>query len=68
MLTSFMLLKLDIFVLIIAAGTSFTSSFDHVKLKFYRCFNAIYNRAKNADSELYVQLMKSFCLPVTVRY
>jgi Reverse transcriptase (RNA-dependent DNA polymerase) len=50
---------------IIAAGKSFKCSFDHAKLKFYRCFNAIFNRAKNADSELVcVQLMKSFCLPV----
>ena len=50
---------------IIAAGKSFKCSFDHVKLKFYRCFNAIYNRAKNANSELVcVQLLKSFCLPV----
>ena len=50
---------------IIAAGKSFKCSFDLVKLKFYRCFNAIYNRAKNANSELVcVQLLKSFCLPL----
>ena len=36
-----------------------------MKLKFYRCFNAVYNRAKHADSELVcVQLLKSFCLPI----
>jgi hypothetical protein len=50
---------------VITAARSFKCSFEHVKLKFYRCFNAIYNRAKHADSELVcVQLVKSFCLPI----
>ena len=50
---------------IITAARSFKCSFDHVKLKFYRCFNAIYYRAKHANSELVsVQLLKSFCLPI----
>jgi len=50
---------------IIAAGKSPKYSFDHVKLKYYTCFNAIYDRSKNADSELVcLQLIKSFCLPV----
>ena len=50
---------------IITAARTFKCSFDHVKLKFYRCFNAIYYRAKHADSELVcVQLLKSFCLPI----
>ena len=34
-------------------------------IKFYRCFNAMYYKAKNADTELVcVQLMKSTCPPV----
>ncbi len=37
---------------------------DHVKAKFYRSFNAIYYRARNAGSELVcVHLLKSVCLP-----
>ena len=49
----------------LSAGRSFKCSFDHVKLKFYGCFNAIYSRAKDADSEMVcVQLLKSFCLPI----
>jgi Reverse transcriptase (RNA-dependent DNA polymerase) len=51
--------------IVITAARSFKCSFDHVKLKFYRCFNAIYNKAMHADSELVcVQLLKSFCLPI----
>ena len=61
-----MFLKLDILMcMVIAAGKSFKCSFDHIKIKFYRYINAIYNRSKIADSELVcVHLMKSFCLPV----
>jgi len=43
----------------------FKCSFDHVKLKFYRCFNIVFYRSKNAGSELVsVQLMHSICFPV----
>jgi len=39
--------------------------FDHVKLKFYRCFNTVFYGSKNAGSELVsVQLMQSICLPL----
>lgn len=50
---------------ILTAASSFKCSIDHIKLKFYRCFNAIYSKAIHADSELVcVQLLKSFCLPI----
>ena len=40
-------------------------SFDQAKIKFYRCFNAMLYRAKNASSELTcVHLLKTICLPV----
>ena len=40
-------------------------SFDPAKIKFYRSFNAMCYRAKNASSELVcVQLLKSICMPV----
>jgi len=40
----------------------FKCLFDHVKLKFYRCFNTVFYRSKNAGSELVsVQLMQSIC-------
>ena len=49
----------------IVSGRSFRYCFDHVKAKFYRCFNTIFHKAKNAASELVcVQLLKSVCLPV----
>ena len=39
--------------------------FYYLKLKFYKCFSAVYNRAKHADSELVcMKLLKSFCLPI----
>jgi len=50
---------------VLTAARSFRCAFDHVKLKFYRCFNAVYSRARHAGSELVcVQLLKSFCLPI----
>jgi Reverse transcriptase (RNA-dependent DNA polymerase) len=40
-------------------------SFEHIRLKFYSTFNAIYRRSKSADSELVtVELIRSFCLPL----
>ena len=49
----------------LVSGRSFRRCFDHVKAKFYRCFNTIFHKAKNAASELVcVQLLKSVCLPV----
>jgi len=51
----------------LVSGRSFRCCFDHVKSMFYRCFNTIFHKAKNAASELVcVQLLKSVCLPVTL--
>ena len=51
----------------LVSSRSFRCSFDHVKLKFYRCFNAICYKAMNASSELVcVQLFKSICLPIAL--
>ena len=46
------------------AGKCFRCNVEHVKMKFYRVFNAIYSKSKGANSELVtVELMKSYCLP-----
>ena len=38
---------------------------EHLKLRFYSSFNAVYRRSKSSHSELVsVQLLQSFCLPV----
>ena len=51
--------------IVLTASRYFKCSFDHVKLKFYRCFNTVFYRSKNAGSELVsVQLMQSICLPL----
>ena len=51
--------------IILRSARSFECSLDSAKMKFYRSFNAMYFRAKNAGTELVcVQLMKSLCLPV----
>ena len=46
------------------AGKKFSCTYDHLKLKFYSSFNALYRRSKSSNSELVsVTLVKSFCLP-----
>jgi len=51
--------------IMLCSARVFKCSFDHVKLKFYRCFNAVLTRARNAGNELVlVHLLKSVCLPV----
>ena len=46
------------------AGKKFSCTYDHLKLKFYSSFNALYSRSKSSNSELVsVTLVKSFCLP-----
>jgi len=43
---------------------NFKYSLIHVKVKFYRCFSAVYYRAQNAGTEtVCVQLLKSICIP-----
>jgi len=49
--------------IVLKSARVFKCMLDSAKVKFYRCFNAIYYRAKNAGTELVcVQLMKSVCL------
>ena len=49
----------------VQSGNYFTCSLNHTKLKFYRCFNSIYNKAKSASSEIIcINLLKSQCLPL----
>jgi len=49
----------------IVTGKVFSCNYDHVKLKFYRTFNAIYTKSKASCSELItMNLMKSYCIPV----
>ena len=51
----------------IKAGNFFRCSYSNCKLKFYRSFNAIYQRSISADSEIVsVQLMKSYCIPLVL--
>jgi len=49
---------------VLKSAREFKCSFDQAKIKFYRCFNAMYYRAKNATSELVcVHLLTTICLP-----
>ena len=52
----------------IKTGKQFTCSYDHVRVSFYRAFNALYCKSKANESELAsVFLVKSFCVP-TITY
>lgn len=49
----------------ICSGRCFARSFDNSKLKFYRCFNAIFCKSKSSSSEIVtVNLLKAYCLPI----
>ena len=49
----------------IKSGRKMVCSFEHIRLKFYSTFNAIYRRSKSSDSELVtVELIRSFCIPL----
>jgi hypothetical protein len=49
----------------ITSAKIFKCSYDHVKLKFYRAFNALYCQSRCSNSELVsVELFKSHCLPL----
>jgi hypothetical protein len=49
----------------IKAGCKLSCSYDHVKAKFYRCFNGIYSKCKSDSSEVVcVNLLKTYCLPL----
>ena len=48
----------------VTAAKQFKCTLEHVKIKFFRTFNAIYSKSKGAHSELVsVELLKSYCLP-----
>ena len=52
----------------IKSAKHFKCTYEHVKIKFFRAFNAIYSKSKASRSELVsVELLKSYCLP-TVLY
>ena len=39
--------------------------YDTTKMSFYRCFNAVFNRSKNASSELLsIYLLINVCIPI----
>ena len=49
----------------IMCASAFKCSYAQCKLKFYRCFNAMYAKSKSASSELVsMELCKSQCLPL----
>jgi len=51
--------------IVLKCGKSFSCSYDHVKLSFYRAFNLLYSRSKSSNSELTsVFLMRSYCMPI----
>ena len=45
-------------------GSTFNRSFCSAKIKFYKCFNGIYNKAFCASEEVVLHLFKSYCLPI----
>ena len=51
----------------VTAAKRFKCLYDHVKLKFYTAFNALYYRSRCSNSELVtVELLKSYCLPLLI--
>jgi len=50
---------------VVKSGSQLNFGIDSIKSKFYRTFNAVFNKSKSAASELTsVFLLKSHCLPV----
>ena len=49
---------------VLKRGLVFNRSFSSAKVKFYRCFNAIYSKAFFASEDVLVSLFKSYCLPI----
>ena len=50
---------------VLRSARAFKRLFDHAKIKFYRCFNAMPYRSKNDGSQrVCVQLLKPICLLV----
>jgi len=48
----------------IKKGRFFDRSLTSMKIKFYRCFNAIYSKSSYASEEVIISLFKSYCLPI----
>src|SRR6266516_4196072 len=48
----------------IRSGLAFNRSFCSPKIKFYRCFNAIYSKASFASEEVLINLFRCYCLPI----
>ena len=49
----------------IKASVSFKCSYDNVKHKFYRSFNAILSKSAHSNSELVsIELFRAYCLPL----
>jgi len=47
----------------VTSAKRFKCLYDHIKLKFYRAFNALYYRSRCSNSELVtVELLESYCL------
>ena len=49
---------------ILRKGVSFSRLFNTAKIKYYRSFNALYNKASSASEEVLVNLFKSYCIPI----
>jgi len=45
--------------IVINKGRCFDRSFSSVKVKFFRCFNAIYSKSSYASEEVIINLFKS---------
>ena len=51
--------------LYITSARTFICSYEHVKLKFYRAFNALYSRSHCSNSKMVrIELAKAYCLPL----
>ena len=51
----------------IYSAKHFKLAYDNCKLKFCRCFNAIYSIRKGHNCEIvYVELLKLYCLPIVL--
>ena len=45
------------------SGVKYSCSYGHLKLRFYRCFNALFSISKASNSELVTtELLKTFCI------
>ena len=52
--------------IVIKKGVTFNRSYSSHKLKFFRCFNAVYSKAYFANEDVLVNLFKAYCLPIVM--